>query len=304
MQRYVLFDPFDHDDMYNASLISAAVNVEQFRLPYTSHYSFRLLASSDAFKQFVQLAREGQTAEIRAFLRARRKQNGTYRLYLGRKCSVRRHWRAALSLMTSSEQLGANTEELLVSLAEHHDRQGDLDKAIEVAKRATESAPTQAYCYWMVGSLQMKKGELVEAEIMLRRAIELDPGVAHFHFDLWSALKLREQSAAAIAAGRASEALFVTNAHFMRYLAILFRDNGQLEEAEVRFRRAITIDDGHLDFHLELADVLQRQGRVDLAIEAVQISIARFPSNEGLKNRLAGLLKTADTLAFDATTAG
>src|SRR5579872_5126665 len=52
-QRYVLFDPLDGDDMYNVSLISAAVSVTQLRLPYTSHYSFRLLASSDAFQRFV-----------------------------------------------------------------------------------------------------------------------------------------------------------------------------------------------------------------------------------------------------------
>jgi tetratricopeptide (TPR) repeat protein len=292
VRRYVLFDPIDKDDLYNLSLIAAAVEIRPFPLRYTSHYSFRVIASSTIFKQFVALALESRDIEIRDLLRASRKRSGTYHLYLARQCSLRGQPRAALSLLTSAEQLGVPAEDLYARLAEHYGRYGELAKAIEAARRALDLVPNAAYGYWLLGSLLQKEGRLPEARKMLRRAVDLTPDVAQYHFDLWSVLQMSGSAEAAIEAGLEAEPKFSSNAHFLRRLAILFRDRGDLIEAEARLRRAIALDHRPTDFHLELCDVLQRQGRSDDAIATAEHAVTLHPADPHLRSRLASLLKT------------
>jgi tetratricopeptide (TPR) repeat protein len=291
VRRYILFDPFDREDLYNLSLIAKAVNITELPLRYTSHYSARVLGSSEGFKQFVALMLDRRDEDIRVLLRSRRKQSGTYRLYLGRQCSRQGHPEAAVSLMSSAVQLGADAEEVQIALAEHHERQGDLVRAMEAAKRTTELVPGHAHGFWLVGNLLSKQGQLHEAQLMYRKAIELSPGVAHYHFDLWSNLRKSGNVENAIEAGLAAEPQFSMDAHFLRHLAIMFRDHGDLIAAETRLRDAIAIDDRPADFHHELCDVLQRQGHLNEAITVARKAVAHFTADAHLQGRLASLLK-------------
>lgn len=242
IRRYALFDPLDADDMSNMLLISGIVDVRSFGLRYTSHYSARLLQSSDAFKQFIALAIAHQDEEMSAFLQVRRKQSWTYRLNLGRTCSMHGHMRTAESLFSSADQLGASAGDLQGALAEHYERRRDLDKAVESATRAKDMFPLHARGYWRLGRLLTKRWDLSDAEAMLRKAVELEPTVTEYHYDLWSFLNAQGRKADVVTLAYAAEPHFRLNAGFLRSLAALFSEFGELEQAEKWMRRASQID--------------------------------------------------------------
>ena len=72
----------------------------------------------------------------------------------------------------------------LLNEAYRHADLGNLDKAFEVAERATKIAPLRAACHFALAIIHQERKELGKAEHAFRRTLYLAPESAHAHWRL------------------------------------------------------------------------------------------------------------------------
>ena len=87
-------------------------------------------------------------------------------------------------LRAASDDVPGAESALHASLA--HLRAGQMETAVEAARRATALAPHGALCWGLLGDLLMRTGEYVEGEAAFREAIELEPNDPGFQEQLAS----------------------------------------------------------------------------------------------------------------------
>jgi len=124
----------------------------------------------------------------------------------------------------------------------------------------TELAPTHPIGWLNLGSTEFRLGELDQAEIHLKRALQLDSAAQQG----WLTLGIIDYQKNELDAGLAalSQAVYLNpkdpKAHL--YLGILIRKRGWLSGAEDEMRKAVELDEGYAEAHFNLAVLyLERQ---------------------------------------------
>jgi tetratricopeptide (TPR) repeat protein len=169
---------------------------------------------------------------------------------------------------------------------------GRLDEALQYAREAVAIEPDDAYSHQHLGDVLLRTHALPEAEHEFRRAIELEPAASPFHRNLSACLVQQNRIDEAIAAAREAVRIEPDAPHLHRLLGMLLAQQGDLPNAEAAFRCAIELgtDAGH---YIDLSNVLQRQGRLDEAMEAVRTAIEKDPESSHWPGHLGHLLLEA-----------
>lgn len=79
--------------------------------------------------------------------------------------------------------------EMLLPVAMEHHQNGRLDEAEKVYRQILDSQPDTFAAIHMLGVVYFQRGELVQAESLLKQAIEINAGMAEVHYNLGCVLK-------------------------------------------------------------------------------------------------------------------
>jgi TolB-like protein/DNA-binding winged helix-turn-helix (wHTH) protein/Tfp pilus assembly protein PilF len=95
-------------------------------------------------------------------------------------------------------QLQPNDPLLLMSQARLAAEEGQQNRSIELARRATAVDPLNPWTFSALGDVYLYSGHIVQAQTAYRRAIEIDPSAAYTHSALALALLTNHQAAEAL----------------------------------------------------------------------------------------------------------
>ncbi len=221
----------------------------------------------------------------------------------------------ARALVHCQEGRFADGEKILKSvLASHPSHLGALtlyamiavqvrkfDVAIEIAGAAVASAPGAAELHYTLGRAYKGKGDLDNAAVAYRRAVELDPSAVMAWVSLGIALRARGKLGEAIECYRRALALKPNLGEAQHGLAVALRDKGDMQAAlehyhlgtEGRGKRALEI--------VQRALALRESGRFEEALICYQEAAQTVPESPYVHHDLGVTLMELVRLA-DART--
>jgi Flp pilus assembly protein TadD len=137
-------------------------------------------------------------------------------------------------------------ERLLFALGVAQERAGDRSGAIATMRRLIDEAPGNAEAMNFVGYTLAEKGErLDEAEVLVTRALEIEPDNGSFLDSLGWILFHRGDLPAAVTTLEKAEALAGPEPTILEHLGDAYRRSGREAEAARSWRRALqALDDG------------------------------------------------------------
>jgi superkiller protein 3 len=130
-------------------------------------------------------------------------------------------------------------------LADLEFSKGNYDEMLSHARQAADIQPTLFWCWVSVGRALSYKGQLVDAQDALQRAIELAPDQAVSHEELGHALMQRGNSAEAIAEYEKAVALAADNVIYRLNLGNAYRSVGRWDAATETYRHVLDLDPGN-----------------------------------------------------------
>ena len=195
------------------------------------------------------LAQGGKTAEALSVVDAAlRERPGDARLVTARAYVLERAGRAADAVAYLRKQLQSQprNERLLFALGMAQDRAGDRPGAIVTMREILAILPENAEAMNYVGYSLAEKGErLEEAEVLVTRALEIEPDNGSFLDSLGWIRFQRGDVAGAIAALERAEALAGPEPTILEHLGDAYRRSHREADAARAYRRALqALDDG------------------------------------------------------------
>jgi protein O-GlcNAc transferase len=219
------------------------------------------------------------------------------------------------------------------AMAAHRD--GNLNQAEILYRRALAAEPRQFPALQMLGILHAQRGEFAKAEELLRRALEINPKDAGPLFNYGNVLLRLEKLDLAFEAfgdalmlnpGLADAELNRGNIQMLRKrfgdaLACFDRairtrpdyaeahcnrgnaleEIRRFEDALASYDKALSINPHNAEFHASRANVLQRLKRSEEALQSLSLAIGQQPQNAGFHynrgNILFGLKRYAEAFA-------
>ncbi len=179
---------------------------------------------------------------------------------------------------------------------------GKLKEAELLTRKAIELNPDFANAHSNLGTILKDLGNLKEAELSLRKAIELNPDLANAHSNLGTILKeLGNLKEAELSTRKAIELKpDFANAHYN--LGNTLRDLGKLKEAELSQRKAIELNPDFANAHLNLGNTLRDLGKLQEAElstrKAIEINPDLALAHNNLGNIFSDLGKYNDAIKF------
>ncbi len=138
-----------------------------------------------------------------------------------------------------------------------------------------------------IGRAYLQQGRWQEAATELRRALELEPGVAQGHNDLGMALEELNRSEEAIAEYREALRLASDLAEAHHNLAGALAEKGRLDEAIEHYERALEIRPDQAESHCDLGITLLQRGRTEEGILQLRKALELDPNHAKARRALA-----------------
>jgi tetratricopeptide (TPR) repeat protein len=176
---------------------------------------------------------------------------------------------AAIAHLQSALNLQAAAPDVVERLATALEQAGRLPEAIAALQKIPQTSPDTIYLQSRLADLYLRTGDLHAAESAYQSVIERDPSRAHDFGQLGHVLTSQGRHAEAITA-RYEALRLDSNPHRRVMLAHSLMAAGDLEGAETAVRAAITEQPDVANFHLDLADILDRLERPSDALAACQ----------------------------------
>jgi Tfp pilus assembly protein PilF len=134
----------------------------------------------------------------------------------------------------------------------------------------------------------MLKGQLDEAVVHFRKALEICPVCPNVHNNLGHALARQGNWVEAITSYQAAIRTWTTspNAHNNNNLGISLAKVGKTDEAIEQFREALRIDGDYQEAHCNLAILLLQVGRRDEAVAHLREALRLKPDDANVKAQL------------------
>ena len=189
-----------------------------------------------------------------------------------------------------------NTAHPYTSLSRLLTRQNQLDEAIVEARKAVDLEPDKPDVLARLGHLLNRQEQYLEAEVVLRQAIKLSPETARFYHELSHVLlrQARHHEAVMLLQQFIADGRRDSSSHAR--LGQLMTQSGDLGTAESEFRIAVDLAPHVVDYRTSLADVLNRLGRRDEAVQVLREAIAQGTTHAHVHGLLAHILAQADDL--------
>jgi protein O-GlcNAc transferase len=202
---------------------------------------------------------------------------------------------ASLEELELAVRLEPRSAELLKTLGNARKASGDPEGAIASYRRSLEISPDYLPALYNLGLTLHELSRLDEAERCFRRVIEFDPTDAEALFHLGTLLHKRSELQEAAQIYRRALQRAPDNPHLWLALgAALGELPGESEESvrclrEARrcLEQAVERDTKSPHERNALGAILQREGRIDEAIEQYRASIASLPEHAAGHNNLA-----------------
>ena len=152
---------------------------------------------------------------------------------------------------------------------------GDVEDAEVNVKRVLEIDPDVVDARLRLGDLLTEKGRLTQAAMHYRKILEADRSHPEAHIGLGLLLRRQQQTERAIQHFQKSLELDPQSVEAHLNLGSTMLALGRLERAEHYFRRLLLLEQGMADPYLNLGVIAARQGRSEEAITAFQQAIVR-----------------------------
>jgi tetratricopeptide (TPR) repeat protein len=136
-----------------------------------------------------------------------------------------------------SSELAQEEPGLLLALGYAYERRPDIEKALELYRRAARRAPESGRPHYRIGRALMTQGKLEDAERELSKASSLDP-------------KMPEP---------------------LGFLGELQLKRGDVDLALATLERAVQVDPGYFEAYYHLAQVHRRMGHAEEAAKALAL---------------------------------
>ena len=193
-----------------------------------------------------------------------------------------------------------SSKEQIMNQAIQFHLQGQISEAAKYYQYFIDQGFNNHRVFSNYGVLLKDLGKLKDAELLTRKAIQLQPDYADAHYNLGIILKdLGKLKEAEISQSKAIELNpdFV-NAHYN--LGNILRDRGKLKDAEILYRKVIKLKPDLADAHLNLGSILRDLDKFKEAelstLKAIEIdpNLAEAHSNLGNLFRDLGNLQEAE----------
>ncbi|MEQ1753947.1 MAG: sulfotransferase [Micropepsaceae bacterium] len=174
-----------------------------------------------------------------------------------------------------------NEPNALMILGLVHLEQGDAAGAVECLTHAKRLNPGHIHVLTNLGVALRAQGRLLEAQLNLEAAVQIDPAFAPAHNNLGNVHLDLEQREEAVRSYERAVALQPMNADALANLARLAEEGHRLEDAAALSSRALSVIPGHVQASLTRARVRQRQGDLSGAVTEFQtlLSGSQVPPN-------------------------
>ena len=167
-----------------------------------------------------------------------------------------------------------------------HD-EGQLDQAAVSLRQAVQLVPELAEAHTNLGLVLQQQGQLAEAEACYRASLAQRPESALVHYNLGTNLRAQGRPAEAERAFRDALALDATLRPAQVLLDRVMQEQGLWIESEVYWRDAVRDRPEQSDGYLQLAAVLRRQNRHAEAIACLQHALQVVPEEAALHQHLS-----------------
>ncbi len=172
---------------------------------------------------------------------------------------------------------------------------GKLKKAEVLQRKAIEIQPDYANAYSNLGNILRELGQLKEAEILTRKAIELKPDFANAYSNLGNILKdIGKLNEAELSHRKAIE-LNPNSAEAYSNLGSILKDLGTFKEAEILTRKAIELKPDFANAYINLGNILRTLGKLKEAEKATRKAIILKQDDANAHATLGSILSALNT---------
>jgi len=194
------------------------------------------------------------------------------------------------NISITANSLSRSSHEEIINQAINFQLQGNISEAIKNYLSLINQGCMDHRIFSNYGIIQKKLGNLKEAELLTRKAIQLNPNLADAHSNLGNILwTLRQLKEAEVSTRKAIELNpDFANAHLN--LGNILKDLGKLQEAELSHRKAVELNPNFAMAHTELGNTLRSLGKLKEAELSQLKAIELNPENKSINNNLVNLL--------------
>ena len=174
-------------------------------------------------------------------------------------------------------------------------RQRQFKEAESHLREAVRLVPNDAHALDDLGMALVGEDRIDEGLHYLREAIKIQPGYAHAYYNLGCVLESQGKPAEAVAEFQTAIQLDPGSLRSQVYrtrLADALAGMGRTDEADLQFQRLLEFNPNDAQAHWRYGTFLARIGRLDEAIEQLQVSL-QLQSNLQAQQELAFLLNLA-----------
>jgi len=168
---------------------------------------------------------------------------------------------------------------------------GKLKEAEIYIRKSIQLNPTYAIANSNLGGILKDLRKLKEAEIYTRKSIELNSNFADAHLNLGSILQDVGKLKEAEQSTRKAIELNPNEAKGYSNLGGILKDLGKLKEAEVSTRKAIELNSNYADAHLNLGSILKDLDKLKEAEQSTRKAIELNPNEAKGYSNLGSILK-------------
>ena len=174
--------------------------------------------------------------------------------------------------------------------ARAHLRRGRSAEAEALLRRAIDTEPGDARARHLLGLIRLRAGDAESARRQVEAALEVEPESAEMLGHLTEIARKLGDLPAAIAAGRRAVALDPTRALSLNNLGLALQDAGEVEAAEIEYRRAIAVAPEYPRAHYNLGNLLRERSDFDGAESALREALRLHPRYPKALNALGVVL--------------
>jgi superkiller protein 3 len=151
---------------------------------------------------------------------------------------------------------------------------GRTGEALELMREAIAQDPGNPRLHNHYGKYCMLSGRFPDAEAAFEKALEIDPYLTDARNNLGAVLDETGREAEAEQQYRKAleDRAYPTPEKVYLNLGVLYDSQGRQEEALAAMRRAVEINPRYLQAHFNLADLLDRQGKLEEAAREYEVA--------------------------------